>query len=258
MLNKSDSFSKKGYGNGFISKNQRFVLDYERIARPSPAAYNIESHSRRPSSSLAGTAPFLATGHPGADSVELRRSAERPGPGSYELNAPEMNHIPKSNSAFRSTDTRFRYSQSLSPAPGQYEIPGTVNLDRNPGSFLKSKAERVTATILSDNPGVGEYHLPALVGESSNPYPNGNFVQNSLDRFGKPVNSVHSNEARPGPGAYEPNLPKSSYKGMVSAFASQSVRLAESSNSVPGPAFYSPIQVAKKSFHLTTKPQWVS
>ena len=79
LLKQSDSFSKKGYGNGFISKNQRFLLDYETISRPSPCAYDVSVNARRPSSSLAGTAPFLATGHPGPDSVDARRAAFLPG-----------------------------------------------------------------------------------------------------------------------------------------------------------------------------------
>lgn len=260
MNKQSDSFSKKGYGNGFISKNQRFVLDYERIARPSPAAYDVppsvcNTGARRPSSSLAGTASFLATGHPGADSVELRRAAAAVGPGTYDLqNAPQFNHLPKSSGVFRSTTSRFRQATATAtPAPGAYEIAGTVNLPRNPGAHLRSHAERNTLPGLTDFPGVGEYSIPPLVGAPPTPYQSANFAPTTLDRFGRSARSTHSADfvAR-GPGAYTPTEAKSPYKGMVSVFASKTVRIADAATLAPGPAFYSPQYVTKKSFHLNT------
>ena len=192
-------------------QNQRFTVDYERLARPSPGQYqpllpNFDMQARRPSSSLAGTAPFLATGH-GSDSAhETRRSALRPGPGSYELvNPPKSGHSPQHSSMFRSEFDRFSATATAeTPAPGQYDIPDTVTLRANPGMHLRSHAPRDTGPPLSDNPGVGHYTVPPLVGGPLSPYPSSNFTPNSLDRFGKPLHSLHQNAPSLGPGSYEP------------------------------------------------------
>jgi hypothetical protein len=92
MLKKSESFSRKGFGNGFISKDDRFknnTLFYSRFM-PGPGSYDASTHA----DSLMGstmTSKFsdkykqqnynsVFMPHP---NKSLRKQINTPGPGHY-------------------------------------------------------------------------------------------------------------------------------------------------------------------------------
>jgi len=58
MLKKSDSFSQKGFGNGFVSKSNRFIANnnYFQSFLPGPGSYSVSTHQ----DSLIGTSTSSA------------------------------------------------------------------------------------------------------------------------------------------------------------------------------------------------------
>ena len=95
MNSDSISFSKKGLGNGFISKSDRFKnnsLFYSRFM-PGPGSYSTATHQ----DSLLGSSVYskkfsqnYKKNHPNSvfiphETKSLRKKSELPGPGWYKI-----------------------------------------------------------------------------------------------------------------------------------------------------------------------------
>eukprot|EP00826_Nyctotherus_ovalis_P042104 TRINITY_DN4298_c0_g1_i4.p1 TRINITY_DN4298_c0_g1~~TRINITY_DN4298_c0_g1_i4.p1 ORF type:complete len:399 (-),score=55.55 TRINITY_DN4298_c0_g1_i4:103-1299(-) len=132
----SDSFSKKGYGNGFVSACERFRIEnYYPYQVPGPGAY-------KPLASIINGRPSKPTSSPNAAPEKYKRkpsSAFMPregklrvekqryqlGPGSYEVSRSFIKDKSSRNTAaFRNTVTRFsmKNTKSAMPGPGQYDM----------------------------------------------------------------------------------------------------------------------------------------
>ncbi len=136
----SDSYSRKGYGNGFISQRERFRIEnYLPYQVPGPGSYRNE-----PMNAISPTKSALTE----ADAVQIANVSERyknkespvfvpsegnshrnpgsglPGPGTYNISR-SLSESPdyKSTAPFRSHDVRFlSKKQRTGPGPGQYEL----------------------------------------------------------------------------------------------------------------------------------------
>jgi len=136
----SDSYSKKGYGNGFISTSERFCIEnYYPYQIPGPGTYKplapitnlkplgfssgsttiSEKYKRKTSSA------FMA--HKGRSKVEKKRYEL--GPGSYNISRSFIKDKDSRNTAaFRNTAMRFTVNKNTIPEPGPG--PGQYNIDK--------------------------------------------------------------------------------------------------------------------------------
>ncbi len=134
----SDSFSRKGYGNGFISTSDRFRIEnYQPYQVPGPGSYKQPQLVPVTGKRVVGSA-F----EPGTVSEKYKskispvfarpigkRRLDKPqpllGPGSYDIPRSLVNNQDyKNTSAFKAGDYRFLNGKSvgLLPGPGQYEV----------------------------------------------------------------------------------------------------------------------------------------
>ncbi len=133
----SDSYSRKGFGNGFVSKSDRFRIEnYQPYQVPGPGAYKYRETSADGTRKPVGTAfdPGSISekykGHASAvfsNPVGKRRVNTQPfllGPGSYEIPRTLVDQQEyRCTAAFKSKDNRFvrGANRQLLPGPGQYE-----------------------------------------------------------------------------------------------------------------------------------------
>jgi len=134
----SDSFSRKGYGNGFISTSDRFRIEnYQPYQIPGPGAYKAPQLVP-----VTGKRSIGSAFEPGTVSEKYKakvssvftepkgkRRVEKPpnllGPGSYGIikTEPEKEEENKITAAFKFSGQRFFLGKSAAhlPGPGQYE-----------------------------------------------------------------------------------------------------------------------------------------
>ena len=135
----SDSYSRKGYGNGFISTSQRFRIDnYHPYQVPGPGSYKYRQASTSELHTKAVGPAFdlgivsekykdketSAFANPvGKRRIERNTQALTLGPGSYNIPRSLVNQQEyKSTASFKAKDMRFINSNSGKlPGPGQYE-----------------------------------------------------------------------------------------------------------------------------------------
>lgn len=127
------SHSKKGFGNGFISKVERFPseIDYRAYFLPGPGAY---------ASSLPST----------RDESEIQLSAKKP-----------KNDLP--SYAFKSSGRTEKKTKNMVPGPGSYyvEKPMKRSLSQsNPSSVFKSGVEKhLILRPKNEGPPIGHYDV---------------------------------------------------------------------------------------------------
>jgi len=132
---KSDSLSKKGYGNGFVSRTERLNSDQVIDFRPAPGQYD-PSMPRNPVRGPGTVAPTTAVFAPPTEARRVQMPGfvkkPTPGPGTHEqhmraiaLTKGRSNHAaPMAN--FVSKTDRFGMRRKLDEgrtAPGQYDPP---------------------------------------------------------------------------------------------------------------------------------------
>ena len=241
-------FNKKGLG-GFCSKDPRFRHDYETIAKPGPAAYDalrpmtVAVRERTPS--RLGSAPLLSSSRSGSS-----RAPPAPGPGSYEHSVVHQLYTPLHSPAFCPGDRWKENALVLStPAPGDYSLNRDLDPGVNPGVALRSSTARLPGAPNASVPGPGLYNV-----ESPRP-----LYSTYSPGMAPAKGTVVPRPASVGPGAYgNPDVPKSPYYGPgVGAFRSKTARIAAPTPAAPGPAYYHPIKVSKKSFHLNNAQTWI-
>ena len=136
----SESFSKKGYGNGFISTSDRFRIEnYYPYQIPGPGTYTQEPllpiTNKKPTDKISNQNAISEKYKRKPSSAfirhEGRRKIERDkyllGPGSYNISRSFIdNKSNQSTAAFKNTAIRFSLTKSTCniPGPGQYNIDG--------------------------------------------------------------------------------------------------------------------------------------
>ena len=110
-------------------------------------------------------------------------------------------------------------------------------------------------------PGPGQYEPSATIQDASAHRRMPQFFDSNHDRFGNVVGGAPGAAGRfsvPGPGAYWKEEESKTAVISGSVFMSGTLRGANANRDVvPGPAYYSPEQDAKKSFHLNARSRWV-
>jgi hypothetical protein len=134
----SDSYSRKGYGNGFIGSRERFKIEnYQPYQIPGPGAYKYWETNYSPPQKVAGTAFGVGSLSEKYKNKEMavfsreiaQKRAPRPspalrvGPGAYNIPRTLVNAQDYKNTAsFKAKANRFYTAKAGQfPGPGQYE-----------------------------------------------------------------------------------------------------------------------------------------
>mmetsp|Transcript_21740 Transcript_21740/g.40670 ORF Transcript_21740/g.40670 Transcript_21740/m.40670 type:complete len:334 (+) Transcript_21740:2106-3107(+) len=261
----SCSLSKKGYGNGFISKATRFKRpeDGDAAWLPGPGYYDLASTSR---STNRGTG---ACRFSRAQSAKPSANDDLPAPGDYDLQAaiePRYKSKTKS-SAFCSKTRRGLKIDVHGPAPGQYlceSVPerGSRTSKGAPSAFRSGtkRCDTLNPKHLRTTPGPGSYiSLRSGLGASQRPStaPSCMFARTDQDRFGTPVVRKAKHVPVPGPGTYAARLPSKRTGAPAFGPLQASKRRGPQHVAVPGPAAYQPATLSKKSYLLNVEKKWV-
>lgn len=198
MVFNHDSISKKGYGNGFVSKTNRFFYVDKAGAPayfPGPGAYSSTDFLTQKNQANYNRAETSAVFRSQQSAPLIPPNREVPGPGEYHHDAlqrkrrsrrervPEghskhrnhgdrygpnengtVNHTleAESNQSFGSVEKRFKEPSNDSPAPGHYNPdgpPGAMWAPNDyPSAAFKSGSERNTMDANTEN---AEYPGPA-------------------------------------------------------------------------------------------------
>mmetsp|Transcript_1731 Transcript_1731/g.3908 ORF Transcript_1731/g.3908 Transcript_1731/m.3908 type:complete len:398 (+) Transcript_1731:261-1454(+) len=139
MVKRTDSLSKKGYGNGFVSKERRLPRDPNEYFRgPGPGQYEgarlIVSDFNRAKTTGSFARPLDNVGPPLEPKMDKRAG---PGPGQY---TPALRGGAAINSAFRSGTDRFGIGGRSASAAASLPSPGTYNVHVVDSAFRPDKA----------------------------------------------------------------------------------------------------------------------
>ncbi len=145
---KSVSLSKKGYGNGFISKTERFDNGFNDRYRPGPCEYPIDKISIKNDVSKSLFSQGL---YNTKENHSLLPKKLFPGPWDYNPKYYNDINIDKNSYFFTSDSVRFKGSlgnQNNNPGPGKYfNVDKDIVKDKDRESyFFKGKVKR------KDNP----------------------------------------------------------------------------------------------------------
>ena len=135
---KSESFSKKGYGNGFVSASGRTSFGRGSFT-PGPGAYESNTDpttlvSNKRSSRLGGSTFGRDTAVKGTATKDLvgsfKTAVLEPGPGSYDPSEAEAKVLRRgahtgTSAAFKSSARRGMEDRRDVPAPGSYNVSDT-------------------------------------------------------------------------------------------------------------------------------------
>jgi len=207
-----------------------------------------------------------------------------PGPGDYNPVTAAQRRDAKfkqdRSSCFKSASTRGYEPPTTGPAPGQYEVLHTVGnlLPGNrggksaclPHAAFRSGSEKVSKELFYPEktkfgklPGPGSYDTQeadraARVDLVSAAQPSSCFSNNMQNRFGQPYVRKTVQESTPGPGWYGQETEQKRAVASSSFFMSGVRRdNAQGAQKPPGPAYYKPDLVNKKSFLLNATRKWV-
>ncbi|KAG1685392.1 hypothetical protein DVH05_013374 [Phytophthora capsici] len=265
----SGSVSRLGYSTGFVSKSKRFN-EQVKLVVPGPGQYQPNRDDRKTQNKKHGMSSFVNT--PKRSNNQTPNSTV-PGPGDYNIAQPSSAYAHNvSKSVFSSKTSRGWQISTEVPAPGQYENPiqlgRSLQNHRSPQSIFKSSVSRLGSDA-TFTPGPGAYN--AEDAESALRYDwvakahsSAAFRTGNTDRFGRlPGKIVPDGEL--GPGTYEvstlaDNLAQK--QGSASVFKSKTSRTEgvgghSQKRSVPGPAFYHPVNPEKRSHLLNANKKWL-
>ena len=255
---KSPSYSKKGFLSAFVSSLKRFRPRDFATQVPGPGTYT-PSHVRRSSNPATGLIP-PKTGY-------RKRPEQRPEPCTY--NPTSLDKPKVLTTSFQSKEERLLEPYlTAAPPPSYYDPKYTMVRCKSQGLTSPFKlpvhARRFQinlydphAQVMEDAvPGPGYYATEESFDKTQ---VNASFTHAGLDRFGAPVKTRKKKDDLPGPGSYNlggKTIEKVPINGAV--FMSESDRDAMKLGKNPGPAFYRPMQIAKKkSFHLNVERRWM-
>lgn len=254
----SPSYSKKGTG-GFASQTVRDPRNPQR-GIPGPNAYNLQSslihkHSFGRGSSRTFRPPVA---------IKLNEPKNKtPGPDQYNVSfgGVKANTMVSARSVFLSKTERSSLgSNTLKvPSPCHYTVKDAIiqKCPKIPLSCFKSNTVRTPSLVANNMPGPGTY----------NPHqPPGPVKRTILPRrhylgISAPPLVLPKNPPLPGPGQYELVDYKSPAKHCMSssAFVSTTSRWPKETRGLgnPGPGFYEPEKVSKRSFLYNYSKNWI-
>jgi hypothetical protein len=291
----SDSYSKKGYGNGFVSRNQRFRIEnYHPFQVPGPGSYApvplAQSKSQLFDAMSLNKSKILASTAHGSFGSNVQRNKipkilKSPGPGAYNVTNNLLSvEGTQSVASFKSSTKRFQQFNPKNdvPSPGQYEtdieaVKRIISQSHNPTASFKlpSTSKRVKVNLYDPfsnveseekiTPGPGTYvdaHY-SITKQGTDKLKVGKtssmFARpNMVDRFGK---LVFPHFAVPGPGTYDDKLYFShmeKIKKPLSSFQSSTKRPLLGNKANPGPAFYKLTNcISRESLNVNPKKDWL-
>ena len=281
----SASYSKKGYGNGFVSQSHRNIYKGYINSGPGPGSYDsVDKPFKVPHVTQEGKKSTSET-------TFKASQVERPGPGHYNPECSKLSNVFNSrvaNSIFLSNTGRYNMATNANPPPGSYEIDrslaekkpfkhflGSANFmlpakkkinkeveDKQVVDKLLGKGEEVAKEV----PGPGYYFKMdkddeiVLFNQKIQDKNSSNFVGGNVTRFGEVIQKKVKRLEYPGPGTYVQQLTAPQEKTLVSGavFMSETARKPFNDNKTfVGPMKYNPELLPKKSYHLNINKQWV-
>jgi len=282
----SASYSKKGYGNGFVSTTTKGMFGKYVNTGPGPGSYNQKEK------------PFMVThisqDHKRNSDDALKAKTAQvdvPGPGYYnpERSKTSSTLNPKLiNSVFKSNTGRYNMANGLNPPPGAYEIDreltskkpfqhflGSANfmLPTNKKKSKETENKEICNELLGKEdpmpkivPGPGHYFKAekddeiVLFNQKVQDKNSSNFVTGNVTRFGEVIQKKVKRQEFPGPGSYIKPSPTAEEKTLVSGavFMSETARRPfNDMRNFVGPTKYQPELLPKKSYHLNINKIWV-
>ena len=234
------SLSKKGFG-GLTQRENRFKRFQFNTVAPGPGKYDpIEPITN-------SSVKYMKSNRSLSNNLE-----DSPSPGHYDPYVASTSR--RITSIFKSTSKRRLELKEDIPSPGQYNLQYSLVQNTKPSFFFqKSSTKRGRDAFRSqdfgDNaPGPGTYFNDV---KPLNKRPSYMFIET-----GKKIE--RTGFGAPGPGYYELEKDKKD-KLLVSGavFMSESERLCATIDShKPGPAFYHPLALQKRSFHFNSRNNW--
>ncbi|XP_033120954.1 O(6)-methylguanine-induced apoptosis 2-like [Anneissia japonica] len=256
------SYSKKGYGVGFVSKTQRNVR-HKGTPGPGAAAYSLPSllSTRNDFNKTVTTSSFQKRiAVPTED-----KASSNPAPNKYDIsNQNNKKHYGSQvQASFRSTSKRVDYYKPAGdfPGPNQYNVNDSLLHDsvRAPNSCFKSTTIRKMNSSPSANPGPGHYkphEAPEPVNKTLMP-------RKHYLCISAPAMPLPPPLPDPGPGSYQ----LVNYNGEEKHYMSSSMFVSNTSRwtgddvknaNDPGPASYRPTHHAnRQSFLYNAQKKWV-
>lgn len=211
------------------------------------------------------------------------RPSTTPGPGSYYETESGQRLSPSATAPshpFKSLRVRFpeKSSKAVVPGPGAYDsAKASQQLDTQGSlasvlSSFASKSQRKgiigggTGRMPEETPAPGQYDdlkvLKSLRAHEATDSRKNSAIFSDInqDRFGSPYEHMTERLVIPGPGAYEDGMSVSDDKSVASSFmVSKTERIKPPFNKrpliIPGPAFYNPTVIEKKSFKSAELPR---
>ncbi|XP_070841470.1 O(6)-methylguanine-induced apoptosis 2 [Chaetodon trifascialis] len=254
----SPSFSKKGTTGFVASKASRATRNPQR-GTPGPNAYNLQSSLRDKYDFNTGVSRVFRL--PVAVQLDGPKH-ETPAPNQYDVRCGSRQRLSSvvGTSAFLSKSGRGSFYPSRNvPSPCHYEVNDSVTKHGCKAvlSPFKSKTQRIPAPVDQHVPGPGAYsphQTPALVKRTI--LPRGYYLAISA-----PPLMVPKDPPLPGPGQYDigNDNRRSKHHMPTAAFASRTLRIPQNSQADmrPGPGFYDPLILPKRSFFYNDSRVWV-
>ena len=283
----STSWSKKGYGNGFVSQAGRMLYRGYINTGPGPGSYTRVENPFQ--------IPHILQHQKHETPEDMLKSkimkAEMPGPGYYNPDVTKTSNTGNAkilNSMFKSTTGRKSLDSNSNPPPGTYQIDrsimpkktfkhylGTSNFMTPSKKKMTKEAEdkEIVNNILGKNnegnktvPGPGHYFKTendddeaALFTQKLQERHSSSFMTGNQTRFGEVVQKKVRRVENPGPGTYNPdNLREERSLVSGAVFMSETARnLQANKRNFVGPTKYNPELLPKKSYHLNINKMWV-
>lgn len=286
LIKATPSFSKKGYGNAFVSKSQQ-LEDRIRVKAfiPGPGSYNAKM---LPS---VRSCPKFNQGSQGR--VPYVMGPKTPGPSDYSINpnpgAPKLLQN-KISATFASASKRESFLEIFSDAPGvgRYEVQaGALSPNGTDYKWAQRKSARFSdrdydnsvpgpgayfdeVNVLGSVPDIrnartaGAYNGPYLGKQNAIPLPNLHTFGADTDRFKHSFIGVI--EPNPGPGTYQvANADRVTTKDPPKAFSNVFKSTAPNRGEIvkkpfdrpPGPAYYRPALLDTKTKCQNMDGRWI-
>jgi len=265
---KSSSFSKKGFGNGFLSVKERFEKSLN-SKNPGPGNYNIENKDKNDKNKFQFTSCFM----PLRGKIKTEKSI--PGPGDYEIKFETKQSCP----IFKSE--RFNSKTSDVPSPTNYEIIYNKKSDFSKLSskfiipslkHFKINLYDPFSTVFEENhnqigPGyykddnfsiIKELEDKKKIHKEFTKFPD----SKNSDRF-ESVKFLKNALNIPGPGKYNLSInhvfhsPKTLIESDHLNDAKQQQNIINSFNRTPGPAYYKLNHLQTESKNVNPFNQWI-
>ena len=273
--------SQKGYG-AFVSRTDRFTNHFEVRAAslPAPGQYRLKDMGEKPVPVPLFAQPKF---YRGEEPLTEHYGTPGPGPGVYNIHK-ESRHDKterKRKSYFMQRKGERVIIKPYDGPKSQYNIDAAEQAMRSQGdnkempfASMRSQSGRndfLGVSHKGKEPGPGEYNLidsyhASQIDQAKKLRNSPAFMNVNLDRFGKHYvrkSRVIEVESA-GPGWYAPESGKTSFDdpvGNIAAFKMKGERftvpLRQRASRPPGPAYYQPTRMSKKSFFLNATGKWV-